>query len=187
MAARPPVAPAGGTSSSRRRPPRHHRRAPPPPAPPAPAVRTLTSASGTYSLDYDPTVWSTPRSRVNDDAEFELTLPFGAGYALSIYEAFPASSKQVRDIVIANAQEGLGRLDVRAERPIRVPVRGEGIQIEFEVASSGGLDFVFITSAFGTSEGSLQVTTFTAKSAIERHRAEMLRFHEGVRLAKAGG
>ena len=165
----------------------------PPPAPPAPpppagaSSRTLTSASGAYSVAYDPTVWSNPRSRINEDAEFELTLPFGAGYAITIYEAFPATSKQVRDVVIANAQQGIaGLVEVRSERAIRVP-GGEGVQVEFEALADNGLEFVFITSAFGTSEGSLQVTTFTAKSAVERHRAEMLRFHEGVRLAKAGG
>ena len=38
----------------------------------------------------------------------------------------------------------------------------------------------------GTDEGALQVTTFTSQSAAERHRATMLRFHDGIRLLKNG-
>ena len=65
----------------------------------------------------------------------------------------------------------------------RVP-GGEGIQLEFEGVAENGVEFVFITSVFGTDEGALQVTTFTSTSAAERHRATMLRFHDGIRLLK---
>lgn len=163
--------------------------APPPPAPPPPAgasTQTLRSASGTYAIDYDPTVWSRPRATSNEDAEFELTLPFGAAYALAIYEAFPSTNKLVRDIVLANAEMGTGGpVTLLSERTIRVP-GGEGIQLEFEGMAVNGLEFVFITSAFGTDDGALQITTFTSKSAGDRHRAAMLAFHDGVRLLKNG-
>ncbi len=159
---------------------------PPPPAPPPSSVRTLTSASGTYALTYDPTVWSRPRNRVNEETEFELSLPFSGGYAMSIYEAFPSTNKQVRDFVLTNAELGTGHpVSLLSERPFRVP-GGEGIQLEFEGMAENGVEFVFITSVFGTDEGALQVTTFTSQSAAERHRATMLRFHDGIRLLKNG-
>ena len=160
------------------------RRSPPPPAPPPSSVRTLTSASGTYALTYDPTAWSRPRNRVNEETEFELSLPFSGGYAMSIYEAFPSTNKQVRDFVLTNAELGTGHpVSLLSERPFRVP-GGEGIQLEFEGMAENGVEFVFITSVFGTDEGALQVTTFTSTSAAERHRATMLRFHDGIRLLK---
>ena len=159
---------------------------PPPPAPSPSSARTLTSASGTYALTYDPTAWSRPRNRVNEEAEFELSLPFSGGYALSIYEAFPSTNKQVRDFVLTNAELGTGNpVMLLSERPFRVP-GGEGIQLEFEGVAENGVEFVFITSVFGTDEGALQVTTFTSTSAAERHRATMLRFHDGIRLLKNG-
>ena len=162
------------------------RRSPPPPAPPPSSVRTLTSASGTYALTYDPTAWSRPRNRVNEETEFELSLPFSGGYAMSIYEAFPSTNKQVRDFVLTNAELGTGHpVSLLSERPFRVP-GGEGIQLEFEGMAENGVEFVFITSVFGTDEGALQVTTFTSQSAAERHRATMLRFHDGIRLLKNG-
>lgn len=163
--------------------------APPPPPPPAPPpvaegarLRTVTSASGTYAIDYDANRWGVPGDRISGDTEFELMLPFSAAYAMTIYEAFPATNEQVRDFVLANAEVGTqAPVRVLSEVPIEVP-GGDGLRIEFEGVAESGLAFVFITSAFGTDEGALQVTTFTSKSAIDRHRETMLQFHEGVRL-----
>lgn len=165
---------------------------PPPPAPPpsrqsvASSRQTLTSASGAYAIDYDPTVWSRPRSRSNEDAEFEVTRPFGAAYALAIYEAFPSTNKQVRDMVVANAELGTGyRVTILSERNVQVS-GGSGIQIEMEGRAENGIEFVYIVSVFGTDQGALQITTFTSKSAVERERAAMLEFLDGIRLIKAG-
>ena len=159
---------------------------PPPPRPDGASTRTLRSASGAYTVEYDADLWSRPRASINEDAEFQLQLPFSAAYALAIYEAYPATNKQVRDIVVANARMGTGGpVTVFSERSIRVP-GGEGIQVEFGGVADNGMEFVFITSAFGTDEGSLQITTFTAASAAERHRAAMLAFHDGIRLLKDG-
>ena len=155
--------------------------APPPPPPPASVeLRTLESASGRYSIEFDPSKWSRTAS-TNPASEFELALPFSAAAALTIYEAFPMTDKELRDVVIANARAASTGFQVLSERSVRVP-GGSGIQVEFEGVAENGVRFLFITSVFGDDEGALQVTTYTSASNRDRQRPEMLRFHEGVRL-----
>ncbi len=159
----------------------------PPPAPAAGTQRqTLTSASGAYAIEYDADTWRRPPSRADAESEFELQLPFGAAYAMTIYEAYPTTSKDVRDLVVANAEAGtVGGVTILSERPLVVP-GGSGIQIEFQGRAENGVEIRFITSAFGTEYGALQVATFTAASNADRYRDTMRALHEGIRLTKPG-
>ena len=155
---------------------------PPPPAPPPGGTRTLTSASGVYTLTYDTERWSRPRQRMNGESEYELTLPFGAAYALTIFEAFPATSKQVRDFVVANAETGTGGfVEIVRERPVTVDGVA-GIRIEMEVTADNGLELYFVVTALGGEFGALQLSSFLATSNLERHYDTVVALHEGLRL-----
>ena len=146
-------------------------------------VRTLTSESGTYALAFDASVWNDWGSAAGT-SEFALFAmgEDGAGgmHARTVWGAEPADIGSLRAAVLRNAGRGGVEPVVLSERPISVP-GGSGLQIEFE-AQMGLIPFAFVTSAFASDRGTVQVHTYTLVDDYASNREAMLRFHEGVRL-----
>ena len=166
---------------------------PPPPPPPAPppaasaSSRTLESASGDYAITYDASRWRLVSGTLNQEAEFELALPFGGAYAVTLYEVYPISAEALRDVVLNNVL-AVTNLPVKVIREKTVQAEGGTVlRFEYEVVPEQGVPFTFITTVSGNDRGALQLITWSATSTLPRFREEMVRLHEGLALLGAGG
>ena len=166
--------------------------APPPPAPPTRSAeppppgappRTLSGSMGTYTLRYDASRWSRAREVLNAEAEYQLALPFGAGYAITIFEVTPYPLDVMRDLVLENASSS-GTVELLREDDVEVE-GGAVRRVEFEVVTDVGLAVTFINSFHSSEEGTLQVVTWTSTAVYDRFRDELLRFHDGLTLLSA--
>ena len=155
---------------------------PPPPPPPAPP-RTLTSSSGTYALRYDASRWSQSREVLNAEAEYQLVLPFSAGYGMTLYEITPFPIDVMRNLVLDRASSS-GTVDLLREEDVEVD-GGSVRRLEFEVTTDAGLSIVFINSIHSDERGTLQVITWAATAVYDRFRDELLRFQDGLTLLPA--
>lgn len=157
---------------------------PPPPAPP----RTLESETGAYSLTYDASRWRLVRDGVTSegalpDSEFELKLPFDAGYAATLYE-YPVYDPAVfQEIILTNATAG-EQNDVTLSSVEPAELGGlPATRMEFRVVFPNGFDFTFLVSFVSADDvGTLQLTSWVMTSLRERYADDLERLHSGLRF-----
>ena len=160
-------------------------RVPRPPPPPRPA-QTLVGGDGAYQIRYDASRWSETQDLVPGESEFSFKLPYGAGYATTIYEVSAIPVSAMRGIVLQNAREGMnGDITVVSEEPVAVPGGGEALRLEYRVVTAEGLDVTMSNLMHSDEAGTLQVVTWTTTDLMDRYRDELRRFQDGLSIPSA--
>ena len=156
----------------------------PPPAP-APA-RTVVGGDGAYSVRLDASRWRESPSLVPGESDLSYQLPFGAGFATTIYEVTTIPLPTIREIVLANAREGMGAtVEILSEKKVTVP-GGTGLRLEFS-AVAAGIDVTMTNTMYSGDWGTLQVITWTSNNVLDRYRDELLRFQDAITIQPASG
>ena len=155
---------------------------PPPPMPP----RTLLGGDGAYQIRYDASRWSEAPNLIPGESEYGFKLPFGAGFAATIYEVMSIPIPTMREIVLSNARQGIGgNVTVVNEEHVKVPGGGKALRLEFRVISPEGLDVTMVNLMHSNEQGTLQVVTWTTTDLMERYRDELRRFQDGLSIPSA--
>ncbi|MEM6328317.1 MAG: hypothetical protein AAF791_14475 [Bacteroidota bacterium] len=162
-------------------PPPEPERVGPPPPPPMPPV-TVPGGDGVYTLRYDASRWNVAPDLIPGESEHSFQLPFGAGFAATIFEVTEFPLPTVRNIVLTNAEEGMGgQVEVISETPVKSN-GAVGKRLEFRVVTAEGIDVTMINTMYSGAWGTLQVVTWTTTPLMDRYSRDLQRFQDGIRI-----
>lgn len=100
--------------------------------------------------------------------------------AMVIADEFPASTAALHNLVLHNARSIGATVTVLLDEEREVSSQKVGY-LRF-LASTQGMDFIFATNYFGSAEGNIQVTCFTAQSLFAKVQAECQQFINGLTI-----
>ncbi len=134
-----------------------------------------------FKVGFDTTVWAMVPARDGDDANKRQfrhkTLPL---HAMVIADEIPASNAALHNLILLNARSvgATPTVVLDEERDLS----GQKIGHLRFAASLQGLDYMFATYYFGSTDGNIQVTCFTAQAVFFKYQTTCQQFLAGLSI-----
>lgn len=129
----------------------------------------LKSKVTNMAFRLDPKVWKVTTDNENEDAEYELELRKGDGYAMMITEEIPIPIDNLMEIAIDNAREVAPDIEV-VEREYRT-VNGQEVLLLHMEGTLTGIPIAYYGYYYSNDTGTLQFMTFTAQSIMKKYKS----------------
>ncbi len=148
--------------------------------PPAPGgMLTYQPSAKKFSVAYSGDTWELMQVKDSDSASKRAfahkTLPM---YAMVIADEIPVSTAAVKNVILANARAGGAEPTVLLDKPVDIGGNAAG-NIRFAVAHKG-VEFEFVAYYFGSPDGNVQVSCYTAQSLFAKYENECKKFLDGL-------
>lgn len=105
------------------------------------------------------------------------TLPM---YAMVISDEIPVSTATVKNVILANARASGAVPTILLDKPIDIGGNAVG-SIRFSIAPNG-VEFEFAAYYFGSPEGNVQMSCYTAQSLFAKYESECKKFMDGLAI-----
>jgi hypothetical protein len=134
-----------------------------------------------FSLAYNSDSWNLMPAKDGDSPNKRTfahkTVPI---YSMVIADEIPASTSAIKNVILYNARSTGAEPTVLLDQQADVGGNSVG-SIRFAVAPKG-VEFVFSVYYFGSPEGNVQVTCYTAQSLYFKYEAECKKFMDGLAI-----
>ena len=142
---------------------------------------TYQPSAKKFSVAYSSDTWDLMPIKENDSPSkrsfAHKTLPI---YAMVIADQIPVSTAAVKNVILANARASGAEPTVLLDKPIDIGGNAVG-SIRFAVAPKG-VEFEFAAYYFGSPEGNVQVSCYTAQSLFAKYENECKKFMDGLAI-----
>ncbi len=142
------------------------------------ATFLLKSSKLNVGFWLNPKTWSFKKSTENPDAEYELQLKDGDLYGMVITEKVEVPLETLKNIAFENAQKVAPDLKVMKEEFRNV--NGLRVLLLQMNGTMQGVKFTYYGYYFSSSNGTVQVITYTSQNLLERYKPECERFLNGL-------
>lgn len=147
---------------------------------PESATFMLKSKVTNMAFRLDPKVWKVTTKNENEDAEYELELRQGDGYAMMITEEIPIPIDNLMEIAIDNAREVAPDIEV-VKREYR-KVNGLDVLLLHMEGTLTGIPISYYGYYYSNQTGTLQFMTFTAQTVLDKYKSSFEDLLNGLTL-----
>lgn len=134
---------------------------------PETAKTLLKSEKTNFALWYDSKKWKKPKELDNEDAEFELELLNGDGYAVVITERIEIDIENFKEIAVENARDAAP--DIALENEENRMVNGRKIKFLQLGGSAMGIKLVYVGYYSSNESGTIQLICYTGKNLLKNY------------------
>lgn len=144
-------------------------------------MQTYQPSAKKFSVAYSSDTWDLMPVKDSDSPSKRTfahkTLPI---YAMVISDEIPVSTAAVKNVILANARASGAEPNVLFDKPVDISGNAVG-SIRFAVAPKG-VEFEFAAYYFGSPEGNVQVSCYTAQSLFSKYENECKKFMDGLAI-----
>ncbi len=142
------------------------------------ATQKIKTPFGDFAIWIDPTIWHQTRESAAGRLSFENVN--GENYAMVVSERIPIPTESLNDIALSNVRD----VDPNAKITLQEKrtVNGRDVlclQIE---ASNKNIPFTYYGYYYGGTSGTIQVVTFTVRSAFAKNEPDSTQFLNGLEV-----
>ncbi len=134
---------------------------------PETAKTLLKSEKNNFAIWFDSKKWKKSKEMDNEDAEFELKLFNGDGYAIVITERIEIDIENFKEIALENARDAAP--DIVIEKEENRIVNGQKIKFLQMGGSAMGIKLVYVGYYSSNESGTIQLICYTGKNLLKNY------------------